>query len=163
MAEKKQPTVDEAIEAVAEDAEASLSSFKEALAKAQEAMDAARSIMQQAYGKARDAGIEASDRTGVYLADAKKYLGEAKEKMSAMASKGREQADVMYGKSKEQYDALSVRAKELYGKAKERMAEVDFKEKGDQVLEYIRQNPGKSVLFALAAGFLIGFVTRPRE
>jgi ElaB/YqjD/DUF883 family membrane-anchored ribosome-binding protein len=56
-----------------------------------------------------------------------------------------------------------VKAKELYGKAKDRMAEVDFKEKGDQVLEYIRQNPGKSVLIALAAGFLVGFVTRPRE
>jgi ElaB/YqjD/DUF883 family membrane-anchored ribosome-binding protein len=40
---------------------------------------------------------------------------------------------------------------------------VDFKEKGDQVLEYIRHNPGKSVLIALAAGFLVGYITRPRD
>ena len=40
---------------------------------------------------------------------------------------------------------------------------MDFKEKGDQVLSYVRENPGKSVLIALAVGFLVGYVSRPRE
>jgi ElaB/YqjD/DUF883 family membrane-anchored ribosome-binding protein len=80
-----------------------------------------------------------------------------------MAVKTREQAEVLYAKSKDQYEILAERARDLYGKVRDRVAEVDFKEKGDQVLEYIRVNPGKSVLIALAAGFLVGYVARPRD
>jgi ElaB/YqjD/DUF883 family membrane-anchored ribosome-binding protein len=83
--------------------------------------------------------------------------------MSTVAAKGREQAEALYAAAKDQYDALSTKSRELYGKVKERVGEVDFKQKGDQVLEYIRQNPGKSVLIALAAGFLVGYITRPRD
>jgi len=36
------------------------------------------------------------------MADAKRYLGEAKEKISTVAAKGRGQADALYAKSKEQ-------------------------------------------------------------
>ena len=66
-------------------------------------------------------------------------------------------------KAKEQYEILAEKVRELYSKARDRVSEVDFKEKGDQVLEYIRSNPGKAVLIALAAGFLVGYVTRPRD
>jgi ElaB/YqjD/DUF883 family membrane-anchored ribosome-binding protein len=104
-----------------------------------------------------------AERTGVYLEDAKKYLAEAREKMSTLAAKGREQAEVLYDKSKDQYEALSEKAKDLYGKAKDRVAEVDFKEKGDQVVVYVRENPGKAILIALAVGFLVGYATRPRD
>ena len=83
--------------------------------------------------------------------------------MNGMAAKTREQAEALYAKSKEQYEALVERARELYARVRDRVAEVDFKEKGDQVLEYIRHNPGKSVLIALAAGFLVGYVARPRD
>ena len=80
-----------------------------------------------------------------------------------MAVKTREQAEVLYAKSKDQYEVLAERARDLYGKVRDRVAEVDFKQKGDQVLEYIGQNPGKSVLIALAAGFLVGYIARPRD
>ena len=83
--------------------------------------------------------------------------------MGNLAVKTRDQAEALYGKSREQYDVLSARARETYGKVKERVAEVDLKDKGDQVLTYVRDNPGKSVLIALAAGFLVGYVTRPRD
>ena len=80
-----------------------------------------------------------------------------------MAVKTREQAEVLYARTKDQYEVLAERARDLYGRVRDRVAEVDFKEKGDQVLEYIRHNPGKSVLIALAAGFLVGYVARPRD
>jgi len=99
----------------------------------------------------------------VYLEDAKKYLAEAREKMGTVATKSRDQAEVLYGKSKEQYDVLSVKARDVYGKAKTKVAEVDFKQKGDEVVEYVRTNPGKAILIALAVGFVVGYATRPRD
>jgi ElaB/YqjD/DUF883 family membrane-anchored ribosome-binding protein len=105
----------------------------------------------------------AAERTKVYLEDAKKYLAEAKEKTSGVAAKSRDQADALYAKSKEQYDVLSVKAKDVYDKARTKVAEVDFKQKGDEVVEYVRTNPGKAILIALAVGFLVGYATRPRE
>jgi ElaB/YqjD/DUF883 family membrane-anchored ribosome-binding protein len=58
---------------------------------------------------------------------------------------------------------LSARARELYGILKEKVAEVNLKEKGEHVLAYIRGNPGKSILIALAVGFVVGYVSRPRD
>jgi ElaB/YqjD/DUF883 family membrane-anchored ribosome-binding protein len=83
--------------------------------------------------------------------------------MGSLASKSREQAETLYGGAKEQYEVLSDKTRDYYGKAKARVAEVDFKQKGDDVLEYIRENPGKAVLIALAAGFVVGYATRPRD
>jgi ElaB/YqjD/DUF883 family membrane-anchored ribosome-binding protein len=99
----------------------------------------------------------------VYLEDAKKYLAEAREKMGDVAAKSRDQAEVLYAKTKEQYDVLSEKAKDVYDKAKSKVAEVDFKQKGDDVVEYVRSNPGKAILIALAVGFLVGYATRPRD
>lgn len=163
MVGTEKTSVDEAIEQVAQGAEGGVAGVRETLAKAQQAMDNARVVMQDAFGKAKARSQEAADRTRVYLEDAKRYLSEARERISTLAVKSREQAEDLYAKSKEQYEALSARARELYGKARDRVAEVDFKQRGDQVLEYIRSNPGKSVLIALAAGFLVGYLTRPRE
>jgi ElaB/YqjD/DUF883 family membrane-anchored ribosome-binding protein len=148
MATKKK-TVDEAIEEVAEKATGGLTGVKDSLAKAQQSMESARSAMQDAYGKAKDTAVV--------------YLAEAKEKMGGVAAKSRDQADVLYAKTKEQYDVLSVKAKDAYGKAKTKVAEVDFKQKGDEVVEYVRTNPGKAILIALAVGFLVGYATRPRD
>ena len=83
--------------------------------------------------------------------------------MGTLAAKSREQAEVLYGNAREQYEGLSVKARDLYGKARTRVAEVDFKQKGDDVVEYVRANPGKAVLIALAVGFVVGYATRPRD
>jgi ElaB/YqjD/DUF883 family membrane-anchored ribosome-binding protein len=126
-------------------------------------MEKAKAAMQGAYGKARESVLAAAERSQAYLEDAKKYLGEAREKSAVLAAKTREQAEALYAKSREQYEELSVKAKELYGKARDRVAEIDFKEKGDQVVEYVRKNPGKAILIALAVGFVVGYATRPRD
>lgn len=163
MAEKKGKTVDEAIEQVAEDAAGSMTGFKDAIEKAQQAMESARTSMKDVYGSAVEMTHEAAEKTHHYMGEAKKHLNEAREAMSKLATKTRDQAETLYGKAKIQYEGLSVRSKEMYTLVKDKMAEVDFKQKGDQVLEYIRSNPGKSVLIALAAGFFVGYLTRPRD
>jgi len=53
--------------------------------------------------------------------------------------------------------------KRLYAKVKAKVQEVDVKEMRDDVVEYIRRNPGKAVLIALAVGFAVGFLVRRRE
>jgi len=83
--------------------------------------------------------------------------------MGGVAAKSRDQAEVLYAKSREQYDVLSEKAKDVYDKAKSKVAEVDFKQKGDEVVDYVRTNPGKAILIAVAVGFLIGYATRPRD
>ncbi len=90
-------------------------------------------------------------------------LAEAREKMGGVAAKSREQAEALYGNAKDQYEALSLKGKDLYSKARGKVAEVDFKQKGDDVVEYVRENPGKAVLIALAVGFVVGYATRPRD
>ena len=105
----------------------------------------------------------AADRAKVYLDDAKKHLAEAREKMGTLAAKSRDQAEVLYANAKEQYENLSDKAMDLYAKTKKKIADVDFKEKGDEVVEYVRTNPGKAILIALAVGFVVGYATRPRD
>ncbi len=161
MAEKK--SVDEAIEETADRATGGLTGVKESLAQAQHAMEGARASMQEVYGKAKDNAAAGAERARVYLEEAKKHLGDAREKMGSMAASTREQAEALYATAREQYEHLSESAQELYGKAKAKISEVDFKQKGDDVLEYIRTNPGKAVLIALAVGFVVGYATRPRD
>lgn len=163
MSDEKTPSVDAVIDQVVADQDGGLSGFKDALGKAQKALDGARTTMQSAYGKAVERGHEAAERTRIHLEDAKRHMAEAKVKMNSMAAKTKEQAEVMYETTKEQYDQLAQKSREIYTRVREKVAEIDFKEKGDQVLDYIRENPGKSVLIALATGFLVGYVTRPRD
>ncbi len=162
MADQKK-SVDEAIDEVAAEASGGLSGVKDSLAKAQQSVDNAKVTMQDAYGKAKEKGGVAAARAKDYLDDAKKYLGEAREKMNTLAAKSREQAEILYNNVKEQYEILAAKVKDLYGKAKTRISEVDFKAKGDEVVEYVRANPGKAVLIALAVGFVVGYATRPRD
>jgi ElaB/YqjD/DUF883 family membrane-anchored ribosome-binding protein len=161
MTGKDKKSVDEAIGQLADESENGLSAVKESLAKAHTAMDGARSAMQDAGGRTRSRDL--AERTRASLEDAGRYLAEARDGITRLAARARQQAEILYAKAREQYEALSARARELYGILKEKVAEVNLKEKGDQVLAYIRDNPGKSILIALAVGFVVGYVSRPRD
>jgi len=162
MMEKKK-SVDEAIDEVAAETSAGLSGVKESLARAQQSVDSARAVIQDGYGKARGKGQTAAERAKVYLEVAKLALGEARDKISALAASAREQAEILYANVKEQYEALMAKVKELYGQAKKKISEMDLKGKGDEIVEYVRTNPGKAILIAVAVGFVIGYATRPRD
>jgi len=163
MTGKDKKSVDEAIGHMVDETEEGLSAVKESLAKAHTAMDGARSSMQDAGGRTRPRSADVAERTRAYLEDAGRYLAEAKDGITRLAARARQQAEILYAKAREQYEILSARARELYGRFKEKMAEVDLKEKGEKVLAYIRENPGKSILIALAVGFVVGYVSRPRD
>ena len=163
MVEKK-VSVDEAIDEVASaDADEAMEGVQEALDKAQESMDSVRAVLSEAEGMPREKSLRAAERARVLLEDTKRHLAQAREAIGRLASRTREQAEALYARLKEQYEALAARTRELYQTVRERVTQLDLKGKGDEVLEYIRSNPGKSVLIALAAGFVIGYVTRPRE
>jgi ElaB/YqjD/DUF883 family membrane-anchored ribosome-binding protein len=163
MTAKDKKSVDEAIERMVDETEEGLSAVKESLAKAHTAMDGARSSMQDAGGRTKGRPADVAERTRAYLEDAGRYLAESRDGIARLAARARQQAEILYAKAREQYEILSARARELYGRFKEKMAEVDLKEKGEKVLAYIRENPGKSILIALAVGFVVGYVSRPRD
>jgi ElaB/YqjD/DUF883 family membrane-anchored ribosome-binding protein len=161
---EREMSVDEAIDQAAGESDSALQGVQEALAKAQESMDSARvAIQDAASAQPRDKSLKAADRARIFLEDAKRYLTQARDAIGRLAARAREQAEALYSKLKEQYEALVTRTRDLYERLKERVAELDLKGKGEQVLEYIRSNPGKSIMVALAVGFVIGYATRPRD
>jgi ElaB/YqjD/DUF883 family membrane-anchored ribosome-binding protein len=163
MSDKKL-TVDQAIDEVAaEGGGAGLESVQEALDKAQESMDSVREVLAEAEGQPREKSYRAAEKARLLLEDTKRHLGQAREAISRLAARTREKAEALYARVKEQYEALAARTRELYQSLKERIAQLDLKGKSEDVLEYIRCNPGKSILIALAVGFVIGYATRPRE
>jgi ElaB/YqjD/DUF883 family membrane-anchored ribosome-binding protein len=162
MAEKEM-SVDEAIDKMAADSDSAMASVQEALAKAQESMDGAKAAIHDAVGQPPERSLKAADRARAFLDDAKRYLGQARDAIGRLAARAREQAEALYHSLKEQYEALVARTREVYERFKEKVAELDLKGKSEQVLDYIRGNPGKSILMALAVGFVIGYVTRPRD
>jgi len=83
--------------------------------------------------------------------------------MGELYGRSREVAEEAYEKAKEQWDKLSAEVKKGYAKVKSKVQEIDVKEMRDETVDFIRRNPGKSVLIALAVGFTIGYLVRRRE
>ena len=75
----------------------------------------------------------------------------------------REIAEELYEKAKTQFERLSAEIKKGYAKVKAKIEEIDVKEMRDDVVDYVRRNPGKSILIALAVGFAVGYMVRRRE
>ncbi|HXU45111.1 MAG TPA: hypothetical protein VN783_06265 [Thermoanaerobaculia bacterium] len=57
--------------------------------------------------------------------------------------------------ARERFDETAEGARRTYAKVRSNLSDVS-----DQVSTYVRDNPGKSVLIAAAAGFLVGLVVR---
>ncbi len=172
MTTKKSQSVDDAIDHVVQEKEAveadaatagEASEVHEALTKAREAIDSARGALGDAQGPVRERSLEAVERSRAFLDDARRHLAQAKETMSRLATRTRERLEALYAKVKEQYEMVAEKTREFYGKVKDKVAEIDLKHRGEQALDYIRCNPGKAVVIALAAGFVIGYATRPRD
>jgi ElaB/YqjD/DUF883 family membrane-anchored ribosome-binding protein len=63
----------------------------------------------------------------------------------------------------DQYSAASDRVKQGYSAVKDKVSDVDFDGLTDQLRGYVRSNPGKALLFSVAAGFVIGLLLRRDE
>jgi ElaB/YqjD/DUF883 family membrane-anchored ribosome-binding protein len=97
------------------------------------------------------------------MAEKKKSVDEAIEEVVDEAEGGLGEVKDSLAKAQQSMEKAKVAMQGAYGKARDRVAEIDFKEKGDQVVEYVRKNPGKAILIALAVGFVVGYATRPRD
>jgi ElaB/YqjD/DUF883 family membrane-anchored ribosome-binding protein len=160
---KKASGVDEKIDQIEGVVHDVLEGAKESIARAEERMDKAKETLTDGYGKARVRGVEAYSRAKDYLTDARTALETARERMGELYGRSREGAEEAYEKAKEQWDKLSAEVKKGYAKVKSKVQEIDVKEMRDETVDYIRLNPGKSVLIALAVGFTIGYLVRRRE
>ena len=97
------------------------------------------------------------------MATKKKTVDEAIEEVAEKATGGLTGVKDSLAKAQQSMESARSAMQDAYGKAKSKVAEVDFKQKGDEVVEYVRTNPGKAILIAVAIGFLVGYATRPRD
>jgi ElaB/YqjD/DUF883 family membrane-anchored ribosome-binding protein len=162
-AEKKSSNIEEKIDRLEDNVHEVLAGTKESLARAEESMEKAKEVLGEGVGKVKTRSAEAYEKAKDYLADARSALDTAREKMGELYGRARELAEEMYEKVKSQYDRLAAEVKKAYAKIKAKVQEIDVKEMRDDAVDYIRRNPGKSILIALAVGFAVGYMVRRRE
>ena len=140
-----------------------LKGAKESIARAEGSMAKAKEALGEGYGKAKARSEEAYGKARGYLTEARAALESTREKMGQLYGRSREVVEEGYDKAKVQFDKLYAEAKKGYAKVKAKVQEVDVKEVRDDVVDYIRRNPGKSILIAIGVGFALGFLVRRRE
>lgn len=124
---------------------------------------------EQSKGKMADTGAEAGRKVGEQLDKAREKFtdaaGEVEEKVKDLgqgASRTSEQVRMSAEKA-------GVAAKETYGVAKDKVrygyekARKDMDHLVEDVNEYVRDNPSKSILIAAGAGFVLGLLMRGRR
>jgi ElaB/YqjD/DUF883 family membrane-anchored ribosome-binding protein len=162
-ATKKTSGVEEKIDQVEGAVQGALEEAKESLARAEGSMDKAKEAIAGGYGKLKTRSAEAYAKAKGYLTEARAALESVRETMGQLYGRSREVVEEGYGKAKVQFDKLSAEVKKGYARVKAKAQEVDVKEVRDDVVDYIRRNPGKSILIALGIGFALGYLVRRRE
>ena len=126
----------------------------EAKEKAKEAAEATGKAVQERLQTAREKFSEVADNLGRGAGSASSKV---KEKAGEASAKVKEKAGQVSTAAREGYDVAAERAKQGYDKARK-----DLDHLTSDVNEYVRDNPGKSVLIAAGVGFLIGLIFRGR-
>ncbi len=160
---KKPSGVDEKIDQLEGAVHDVLEGAKESIARADASMEKAKEVIGEGYGKLRSRSADAYAKAKEYLTEARAALETAREKMGELYGRSREIVEEAYEKAREKFEKLSAEVKKGYAKVKAKVQEIDVKEVRDDVVDYIRRNPGKSVLIALGIGFAVGYMVRRRE
>jgi ElaB/YqjD/DUF883 family membrane-anchored ribosome-binding protein len=163
MVSQKKSAVEEKIDQLEGAVHDVLQGAKESIAEAESSMEKAKVALGGGYGKVKARSTEAYATAKKYLTEARVALERAREITGQLYGRSREIAEEAYEKAKVQFERLSAEAKKGYAKVKARVQEVDVKEVRDDVIDYIRRNPGKSILIAVGVGFAIGYLVRRRE
>ena len=127
----------------------------------------AKGVMNEKLGKTREV-------VGDQLGQAKERFGELKEKVGEQLgdevserwheaqAKARRQAEKVKEQvretAREQYSVRSEQLKDGYAKVQDNMSHYS-----NDLESFVRQNPGRAVLIAAAAGFLVGMLFRGRK
>jgi len=161
--EKKASKVEAKIDQLEGTVHEVLEGTKESIARAESSVEKAKEALGEGYGKLRTRSAEAYEKAKEYLAEARAALEVAREKMGELYGRSREIAEEAYEKAKIQFEKVSAEVKKGYAKLRQKVSEVDVKEVRDDVVEFIRTNPGKSIMIAFAVGFAVGYLVRRRE
>jgi ElaB/YqjD/DUF883 family membrane-anchored ribosome-binding protein len=160
---KKTSGVDDKIDQLEGAVHDVLAGAKESIARAEGSMAKAKEVLGEGYGKAKARSEEAYGKARAYLTEARAALESTRETMGQLYGRSREVVEEGYDRAKVQFDKLYAEAKKGYAKVKAKVQEVDVKEVRDDVVDYIRRNPGKSILIAIGVGFALGYLVRRRE
>ncbi len=123
------------------------------LDRAKTALSGTMDRTREAVGEARERVQDVAGKVNERLSevDMNEKFGEVQEAARRRASKAKEVAQ-------EQYAVRSEQLKDGYSKVQDNMHTVS-----DDLGSFVRQNPGRAVLIAAGAGFLIGMLFRGRR
>jgi ElaB/YqjD/DUF883 family membrane-anchored ribosome-binding protein len=101
---------------------------------------------------------EARERFDEAISGVEKRVRGIRKGASRASERVREKAGKASESARQKYEEARDTARHGYDRVTK-----DLDELSDDVGEYIRHNPGKSVAIALGVGFLIGVLLRPRR
>ncbi len=111
-------------------------------------IDKAKELVTETVDKTRDV-------VGEGLGVARERLKDVSSTASKEIRRGAEQARKV---AREKYEVTSEQLRKGYTRVRK-----DVDGLADDVNEFVRDNPGKSILIAAGAGFLLGLLFRPRR
>ena len=117
--------------------------------RTREQLDQARDRIQDVADKVQDVADKVSEK--ITEAQVNERFSEAQAEARRRAARAKEVA-------REQYEARSEQFREGYSKVQDNMHHVS-----DDLGSFVRQNPGRAVLIAAGAGFLLGMLFRGRR
>jgi ElaB/YqjD/DUF883 family membrane-anchored ribosome-binding protein len=128
--------------------------FEDKIASAKEA---AQSTVENVSASATDAAREARERFGRISGDLQDRYRRVSEDVRRGAERAQSELRRGADTARERYESTSAGLRESYAKARTGADDLTR-----QVSDYVRENPGKSVLMAAGVGFLLGLVFRGR-
>lgn len=118
---------------------------------------------ENADGKSKTKGVAAA------RAKVQEGVSAAKDRLQSVGGGLSDRARSVSGEVRDRAGLAGEKAKEGYGVAKEKLGEGYQKARKDlgqlttDVDAYVRDNPGRSIVVAAAAGFLVGFLLSPNR
>jgi ElaB/YqjD/DUF883 family membrane-anchored ribosome-binding protein len=100
----------------------------------------------------------ARERFGEVIGGVEKKVRGFKKGAGKASEQVKERAGRVSAVAKEKYSVAREGARQGYDKVTK-----DMDQLGQDVNEYVRHNPGKSVAIALGVGFVLGMLLRPRR
>lgn len=85
--------------------------------------------------------------------------GAAKEKISGAASGARRK----FSAAGDSVKSAASGARRKFGDVKSKVTSADYSGLSSDLRSYVRENPGKAIVIAAAAGFLVGLLLRSSE
>lgn len=85
--------------------------------------------------------------------------GAAKEKISGAASGAKRK----FSEAGDSVKSAASGARRKVGDVKDKVSSMDYSGMGSDLRSFVRENPGKAIVIAAAAGFLVGLLLRSSE